>query len=159
MVNHPAVDETWPWIPEEVVPLRGAGWGDRQGVSTQGGIDLGYQGRQGGASGMSRKVFLQRQTLLKLNQEKGGGEEPSWLRPQSRGAGSLMLGPGLCGFSGERISVSERGPGATDLHLLCAGGRQDLRGEVHGPGRLSSALGGRRMCQSSLYLSVNSRLC
>ena len=49
VVNHPAVDETWPWIPEEMVH---SGWGgNRQGVSPQGCTGRGRQGGQGRASG------------------------------------------------------------------------------------------------------------
>lgn len=92
VVNHPAVDETWPWIPEEMVHS-GRG-GNRQGVSPQGCTGLGRQGGQGRASDTSRNVFLQQQTLLGFNQEKRGGEEPSWLRPQSRGAGEPSVGAG-----------------------------------------------------------------
>ena len=75
-------------------------------MSPQGCTGLGHQGGQGGASGTSRNVFLQQQTLLGFNQEKRGGEEPSWLRPQSRGSGDLVSGLGLCGFSrGKNFSV------------------------------------------------------
>lgn len=47
-----------------------------------------------GPQATSRNVFLQQQTLLGFNQEKRGGEEPSWLRPQSRGAGEPSVGAG-----------------------------------------------------------------
>lgn len=91
---------------------------------------------------MSRKVFLQRQTLLGFNQEKGGWGGVFLAEATVQRCREPSVGAGLCGFSGERISVSERGLGAPDPQLLCAGGHQDLRGEVHGPGWLSSALGG-----------------
>lgn len=71
-----------------------SGRGDRPGVSAQGCTGLCRQGGQGGASGTSRKVFLQWQTLLGFNQEKRGGEESSRLRPQSRGAGEPSVGAG-----------------------------------------------------------------
>ena len=55
--------------------------------------------------------------------------------------------------------MSERGTGALDPQLLCADGRQAVHGEVHGPGRLSPALGGRCTCPLSVYLCVNSHVC